>query len=101
MKYSLLTALAVLFVSVPFAVAQDCKPPTIVANARAENMFSPEQEMILGELSYQQLAGEIRFGYHSNEAGFGWTNAAFTTLLDALPPSAREQILRPGAAKTK
>ena len=33
-----------------------------------------------------ELNREIRFGYHTNEAGFGWTNAAFTSLLDALAP---------------
>jgi alpha,alpha-trehalase len=30
------------------------------------------------------MAGAIRFGYHSNEAGFGWTNAVFTRLSDEL-----------------
>jgi alpha,alpha-trehalase len=29
----------------------------------------------------------ILFGYHSNEAGFGWTNAVFTALFDELPAS--------------
>ena len=28
----------------------------------------------------------IRFGYLSNEAGFGWTNAVFTSLFDDLTP---------------
>lgn len=28
--------------------------------------------------------GTIRFGYHSNEPGFGWTNAVYTRLSDAL-----------------
>ena len=32
-----------------------------------------------------RVSGEIRFGYSSNEAGFGWTNAVFTTLFDELP----------------
>lgn len=41
------------------------------------------------------VGGEIKFGYHSNEAGFGWTNAAFTVLLDALPPQAKTQLLNP------
>lgn len=41
--------------------AQDCAPPAIVANAKAENMFSPEQEMFFGELTVQRLAGDIRF----------------------------------------
>ena len=40
-----------------------------------------------------ELQGEIRFGYRTNEAGFGWTNAVFTRLLDALPPEERSRIL--------
>ena len=40
-----------------------------------------------------ELNREIRFGYHTNEAGFGWTNAVFTGLLDALPPEQRNRIL--------
>jgi alpha,alpha-trehalase len=40
-----------------------------------------------------ELNREIRFGYRTNEAGFGWTNAAFTILLDALPPEQRKRIL--------
>jgi alpha,alpha-trehalase len=35
------------------------------------------------------LSGRIRFGYHSNEAGFGWTNAVYTALLDVLPKARR------------
>ena len=27
----------------------------------------------------------IRFGYSSNESGFGWTNAVVTALFDELP----------------
>lgn len=41
--------------------AQDCAPPAIVANAKAENMFTPEQEMIFGELTVQSLARDTRF----------------------------------------
>ncbi|HEX3879580.1 MAG TPA: trehalase family glycosidase [Bryobacteraceae bacterium] len=40
-----------------------------------------------------ELNREIRFGYHSNEAGFGWTNAVFSLLLDGLPQEQRERIL--------
>ncbi|HEY3823032.1 MAG TPA: trehalase family glycosidase [Bryobacteraceae bacterium] len=40
-----------------------------------------------------ELNREIRFGYHTNEAGFGWTNAAFTILLDGLPQEQRKRIL--------
>jgi alpha,alpha-trehalase len=33
-----------------------------------------------------EVTNGLRYGYHSNEAGFGWTNAVFTALLDHLPP---------------
>jgi alpha,alpha-trehalase len=39
------------------------------------------------------LSGEVQFGYSSNELGFGWTNAAFTTLYDALPPGEKQKVL--------
>ena len=39
-----------------------------------------------------ELNREIRFGYHSNEAGFGWTNAVFIILLDGLPEEQRKRI---------
>jgi alpha,alpha-trehalase len=35
----------------------------------------------------------IQFGYSSNELGFGWTNAAFSALYDALPAKQREEWL--------
>jgi WD40 repeat protein len=41
--------------------AQDCAPPAIVANAKSSNLFSPEQEMIFGELVIQGMADELRF----------------------------------------
>lgn len=43
------------------AAAQECSPPPIVANAKSSNMFTPEQEMVFGELSVQNMAGEVRF----------------------------------------
>jgi len=39
-----------------------------------------------------KLGREIRFGYHSNELGFGWTNAVFTRLYDELSPAQRVEI---------
>lgn len=39
------------------------------------------------------LRGEIRFGYRTNEAGFGWTNAVFTALFDDLTPADRRKLL--------
>lgn len=42
------------------AFGQNCAPPPIVANAKSANMFTAEQEMALGELTLQRLAGEFR-----------------------------------------
>lgn len=39
------------------------------------------------------IDGQLRFGYRTNEAGFGWTNAAFTALLDALPREEQRRVL--------
>jgi len=39
-----------------------------------------------------RVSGEIHFGYSSNEAGFGWTNAAYTHLLDELPAEQQKQL---------
>jgi alpha,alpha-trehalase len=35
------------------------------------------------------VARRLLFGYRTNEAGFGWTNAAFTALYDGLSPASR------------
>jgi len=40
--------------------AQTCDPPRIVANTNKGNLFSPEQEMILGELTLQRVSGDFR-----------------------------------------
>jgi alpha,alpha-trehalase len=37
--------------------------------------------------------GGLRYGYHSNEAGFGWTNAVFTALFDGLSAADRNVVL--------
>jgi alpha,alpha-trehalase len=41
-----------------------------------------------------KLAGGLKFGYQSNEIGFGWTNAAFTELYATMTPARRLDILR-------
>ena len=38
------------------------------------------------------VSGGLRYGYHSNEAGFGWTNAVFTTLYDELQPDEQRKL---------
>jgi alpha,alpha-trehalase len=35
---------------------------------------------------------EVQFGYSSNEAGFGWTNAVFTALYDTLPAAQQKEL---------
>ncbi len=39
-----------------------------------------------------EVGRTIKFGYSSNEAGFGWTNAVYTRLLDELPEAARREL---------
>jgi hypothetical protein len=39
-----------------------------------------------------QIRGGLRFGYPSNEIGFGWTNAAFLELYSNLPELRRKDI---------
>jgi len=43
------------------ASAQNCNPPAITANSQIYNIFSPDQEMILGDLNYQRMSGDSRF----------------------------------------
>jgi alpha,alpha-trehalase len=39
------------------------------------------------------VSKNLRYGYRTNEAGFGWTNAVFTALFDELPPSHQQKLL--------
>ncbi len=39
----------------------------------------------------------LRYGYRTNEAGFGWTNAVFTALYDELPEADQHRLLKPPA----
>ncbi|HEX6044551.1 MAG TPA: M48 family metalloprotease, partial [Pyrinomonadaceae bacterium] len=43
------------------ASAQNCKPPAITANSNIYNIFSPDQEMVLGDLNFQRMSGDTRF----------------------------------------
>ena len=38
----------------------------------------------------------LLFGYHSNEVGFGWTNAVFTAIYDELEPRLQQELLLAG-----
>ncbi len=39
------------------------------------------------------VSANIHFGYSANQAGFGWTNAAFTDLYDQLTPQDQRKLL--------
>ncbi|HEY1949442.1 MAG TPA: trehalase family glycosidase [Bryobacteraceae bacterium] len=39
------------------------------------------------------VSAEIHFGYSANQAGFGWTNAVFTELYNALSPQDQQRLL--------
>ena len=41
----------------------------------------------------EDVTSGLRYGYDSNEAGFGWTNAVFTALLDELSPQDQRDVL--------
>ena len=40
------------------------------------------------------VSKSLRYGYRTNEAGFGWTNAVFTALFDELPSSVQQRLLK-------
>jgi len=40
------------------------------------------------------LGAGLKFGYNSNEIGFGWTNAAFTELYAGLPEAKKADVLK-------
>jgi len=41
-----------------------------------------------------EVSAGLKFGYKSNEIGFGWTNAAFTELYAQLPERQKRNVLR-------
>lgn len=41
--------------------AQECAPPAITANSKSNNIFTPDQEMVLGDLIHQSMSGDLRF----------------------------------------
>lgn len=46
------------------------------------------------ETGTSNVAQNIHFGYSANQAGFGWTNAAFTHLYDELTPADRAELMK-------
>jgi len=67
------------------ANAQNCNPPAITANSHIYNIFSPEQEMVLGELNYQRMSGDSRF--IQDEKLLAYIRAIGEKLVRHLPPT--------------
>ena len=67
------------------ARAQDCNPPAITANSHIYNIFSPDQEMILGELNYQRMSGDSRF--LQDEKLLAYVREIGARLVRHLPPT--------------
>ncbi|HEX6716681.1 MAG TPA: M48 family metalloprotease [Pyrinomonadaceae bacterium] len=67
------------------ASAQDCKPPAVTANSQNYNIFTPEQEMILGELNAQRMASETR--YIQDEKLLAYVREIGERLVRHLPPT--------------
>lgn len=67
------------------ASAQNCNPPTITANSKIYNIFSPEQEMILGDLNHQRMAGDLRFV--QDEKLLAYVRQIGDKLIRHLPPT--------------
>jgi len=69
----------------PLLKAQNCQPPVITANVKSDNLFSDEQEMVLGEMVLQQMSGEVRLV--KNEQLQAYINEIGQRLIKHLPPT--------------
>jgi WD40 repeat protein len=85
LKKILFVVLTLQFLCVSAVRAQECAPPKIVANANSTNFFSPEQEMILGELTLSNLSGDVRLV--KNSELLLYVNAIGERLVKHLPPT--------------
>jgi WD40 repeat protein len=65
--------------------AQDCAPPPITVDSSVYNIFTPEQEMIFGDLTYQQMSGDMRFIRDPELEGY--LRAIGAKLVKHLPPT--------------
>ncbi|HKP68893.1 MAG TPA: M48 family metalloprotease [Pyrinomonadaceae bacterium] len=81
-----LLASAAAFLTLSLGVhAQDCKPPAIVFNANADNLFSPEQEMFLGDAMMEQYEKDNRV--ISDEQVNAYLQAIGDRIAKHLPPT--------------
>ena len=83
--FALVLYLCVSALYLPAAFAQDCSVPPITADQKNANIFSPEQEMVLGELTYQRLSGDLRFV--KDPELLAYINKIGSNLISHLPPT--------------
>lgn len=83
-KAYLILLLPIVFFSFT-TTAQDCKPPQIIANTNTNNLFSSEQEIVLGNMTFQRLSGDFRFV--RNEKLLAYVNEIGNRLISHLPPT--------------
>lgn len=77
---------ALLLVTLSFSVKpQTCSPPAIVANAKSDNIFTAEQETIVGDMTAQKLAGEFR--PFRDPALLAYVERIGASLVNHLPPT--------------
>lgn len=64
----------------------------LIAHQYNEHGFIVEKYDVVHDASF--VSNLIKYGYRSNEIGFGWTNTSFVKMLDALPEARRRAILQ-------
>jgi hypothetical protein len=81
----LISVIALFTVMATGARSQDCVPPDLIPTSKADNIFSPEQEMILGDLTYERMARDMRFV--NDPQLLSYLNAIGEKLIQHLPPT--------------
>ncbi|MCU1262161.1 MAG: Alpha,alpha-trehalase [Bryobacterales bacterium] len=61
----------------------------ILADFAQHRTIKEKYDVVRGK---SDLGAGIKFGYTSNEIGFGWTNAAFLLLYDELSPAGKQML---------
>ena len=84
MKKLLFASVSLVFLALP-GLGQTCDPPKIVANANSANMFTAEQEMMVGDLTVQRLGREFR--QIRDPRLVAYIEAIAAKLIKHLPPS--------------
>jgi len=80
-----ITILLPLLLFVPVRAQNQCAAPEIQVRTNVYNIFNPEQEMALGELTYQKLSSEMRFV--QDPELLAYVNNIGDRLIKHLPPT--------------